>query len=71
MGYWVKARKDVEALLEEYHRARWRIKNPPKYYSVLCPCGLHQRQIHRTPSDPNYCKNALAWGQRQPCWEGT
>lgn len=69
MGYWVKARKDIQAVLETFHQANWRIDDPPKYYRVRCPCGMHQRWIHRTPSDPSYCKNAIRWLERQPCYE--
>jgi hypothetical protein len=69
MGYWIKARKDIEAVLEHFHQAGWRITDPPKYYTVKCPCGKHKRWIHRTPSDPNYPKNALAWLERQPCYK--
>lgn len=72
MGYWRRAgRKDIEALLGEYHAAGWSIQDPPKYYRVQCPCGSHQRWIHLTPSDPNYVKNALGWLYRQPCYEGS
>ena len=67
--YWKKhPRKDMEALLGEFHEADWRIYDPPTYYQVLCPCGLHKRWIHLTPSDPNYAKNALRWLYRQPCY---
>lgn len=68
MGYWTKARKDIEEVLELFHEAGWRIKNPPTYYCVLCPCGDHKRWIHRTPGQ-GYAKNALAWLKRQPCYQ--
>jgi hypothetical protein len=69
MGYWVKARKDVEEVLQRFHQAGWRIEDPPKYYSAFCPCGKHKRWIHRTPSDPNYARNAVKWLERQPCYQ--
>lgn len=69
MGYWTKANKDIEEVLEAFHQAGWRILNPPRYYTVRCPCGQHQRSIHRTPSDPNYGRNAVKWLERQPCYQ--
>lgn len=72
MGHWKKhGRKDLEAVLGEYHEAGWRIEDPPTYYRVLCPCGSHMRWIHLTPSDPKYAMNALKWLYRQPCYEGS
>jgi hypothetical protein len=69
MGYWRRhPNKDLEAVLEHFHQAGWRVIDQSRYYKVRCPCGLHQRSIHLTPSDPNYGKNALAWLQRQPCY---
>lgn len=69
LGYWRKHKyKDLERILEVFHRHGWRIDDPPTYYTLRCPCGNHQRWFHCTPSDPNYGKNALKWGMRQPCW---
>lgn len=71
MGYWKRhPSKDLEALLDEFHAAGWRIQDPPTYYKVLCPCGEHQRWIHLTPSNPNYGKDASRWLRRQQCGEG-
>lgn len=67
--YWKKhPRKDLESLLGEFHDAGWRIIDPPRYYTVRCPCGRHQRSIHLTPSDPKYAQNALRWLYRQQCY---
>jgi len=67
--YWKKpSRKEVADLLDEFHAAGWRILDPPKYYTVRCPCGGHQRQVHLTPSTSKYCKNVLKWLHRQPCY---
>lgn len=69
MGYWKRHQsKDIEKVLDEYHAAGWRIEDPPKYYTVKCPCGDHQRTVHLTPSGPNYAKNLRAWLHRQPCY---
>lgn len=69
MGRWRKhPRKEIEALLGEFHEAGWRIEDPPKYYRVFCPCGKHLRSIHLTPSDPRYVNHALRWLYRQPCY---
>jgi hypothetical protein len=67
--YWKKARKDVEDVLVKFDEAGWRIKDPPTYYQVLCPCGMHKRWIHLTPSDPKYLRNAIQWLKRQPCYQ--
>lgn len=67
--YWRKAsRKEIECLLGEFHDAGWTIIDPPKYYTVRCPCGQHQRWIHLTPSSAAYVKNALQWLYRQSCY---
>lgn len=70
MGYWQRHPKQtLQAVLGEFHEAGWTIQDPPKYYRVQCPCGLHQRSIHLTPSDPNYARNALRWLRRQTCYQ--
>lgn len=68
--YWTKhSKKDIEAVLGEFHEAGWTIVDPRrKYYRVLCPCGAHSRSIHISPSDPNYVRNALQWLYRQTCY---
>jgi hypothetical protein len=69
MGYWRRHQKpELEDVLERFHQAGWRIEDPPKYYTVKCPCGLHQRWIHLTPSNPRYGRQAINWLQRQPCY---
>ncbi|GAB3054345.1 hypothetical protein GCM10027079_21090 [Sediminivirga luteola] len=69
--YWAKhPKKELEALLGEFHEAGWRIENPKrKYYRVKCPCGEHKKSVHISPSDPNYVKNTLSWLYRQPCYQ--
>jgi hypothetical protein len=60
VGYWRRhPRKDLEDVLAEFDRRRWRILDPPKYYKVMCPCGQHYRWIHLTPSNPYYGQQAL------------
>lgn len=66
-GWKKAARKEIEELLRKYNAAGWTIEDPPKYYTVRCPCGRHQRWIHLTPSGGNYVRNALAWLYRQEC----
>lgn len=62
--------KETSQLLKWFEEHGWKVILPPpgKYAAVRCPCGLHQRRIHKTPSDPNYQKNARHWAQRQSCW---
>lgn len=65
MGYWKKhPRKEFEAVLDQFHELGWRIDDPPKYYRLRCPCGLHMRWFHLTPSNPNYGVEALQWAKR-------
>ena len=67
VGYWPKHQnKELEAVLDAFDRAGWRI-DKPNYYRVRCPCGTHIKWIALTPSSMNYAKNALAWLNRQPC----
>ena len=37
------------------------------YVKMHCPCGAHKMWLAKTPSDPNYYKNKVAWLRRQPC----
>ena len=37
------------------------------YEKWLCPCGAHKKWIHKTPSNPNYFKDAIAYMRRQSC----
>lgn len=68
LGYWKKAKKNIEPVLEEFDRMGWRIEDPPTYYTVKCPCpARHMRQIHLTPSDPRYPTNALSWLRSCSC----
>ena len=71
VGYWKKhQKKDMEAVLQEFHEAGWRIEDPPTYYQVKCPCaGKHKRSVHLTPSNPNYAKDTRRWLYRQPCYQ--
>jgi hypothetical protein len=34
------------------------------YSKFLCPCGQHFKWFHKTPSDPNYWKNVIAYLKR-------
>lgn len=68
MSYWRRhPKKDGQALLVWLHRVGWRIQDPPTYYTILCPCGDHLRQVHLTPSNPNYFRECRRWVMRQPC----
>jgi hypothetical protein len=61
--------KELEALLKYAEHHEWRADKPNAYFRLRCPCGMHQRRIHLTPSDPNYELNARKWLERQPCWK--
>jgi hypothetical protein len=69
LGYWKKhIKKDLELVLALLDRHGYKILNPPKYYTVRCPCGQHQRQVHLTPSNPNYGKEVIKWARKLNCW---
>ena len=69
MGYWPKhQKKNLEALLVEFHEAGWQIERTG-YYKVKCPCGSHKRTIHLSPSNPNYANEARYWLHRQKCYK--
>jgi hypothetical protein len=63
--------KECEDAIREAEERGWRVDDPPKgYYRLRCPCeDKHMKWVHRTPSDPNWCKNLLGWLQRQSCWD--
>jgi hypothetical protein len=65
VGYWKKHQKpEGEEALQQIAELGWRIEDPPKYYTVKCPCGDHQRQVHLTPSNPYYFRQAVRWAQK-------
>lgn len=68
--YWAKhPKKELEALLGEFHEAGWRIKDPPKYYTVYCPCPLrHKTYVHLTPSTRDYAKHKIQWLYHHTCY---
>ncbi|RFS86993.1 hypothetical protein D0T12_01675 [Actinomadura spongiicola] len=62
MANWKKhAKKEGEDALQQISAMGWRVEDPPTYYTVKCPCGVHQRQIHLSPSNPNYFRQAVRW----------
>ncbi|GAA0542993.1 hypothetical protein GCM10009546_01310 [Actinomadura livida] len=65
MANWKKhPKKEGEEALQRIAAMGWCVENPPTYYTVKCPCGLHQRQIHLTPSNPHYFRQAVSWCKR-------
>lgn len=69
MGYWQKhTDKDIERVLQQLHEHGYRIEDPPKYYTVKCPCGLHQRQVHCTPGRRYHGNHVLQWAKNLTCW---
>jgi len=68
LGYWKRHQKpDGQKALEEFDVMGWKIENPPKYYTVKCPCGSHARSIHLTPRNPRYFQESVRWAKRQRC----
>lgn len=71
MTYWRRHPKPLgQEALVKIDGLGWLVENPRKggtYYTVKCPCKMHQRRIHASPSDPNHYYNAVKWVQRQSC----
>lgn len=68
VGYWRKHPKpDGQKALEAFDTLGWRIEDPPKYYSVKCPCGDHMTHVHLSPSNPKHFQERLRYGKRQSC----
>lgn len=61
-------KKDLEAVCQTAEAAGWQIMRGTGYFKAYCPCGLHKRTLHLSPSDPNYARNVAHWFRRQPCW---
>jgi hypothetical protein len=61
--------KDLEAVLRSLERQGWRIERGQKYFKAYCPCGLHKKTVHLTPSGPRYLRNLVGWLRRETCWE--
>lgn len=40
------------------------------YLKLHCPCGKHKKWLKKTPSDPNFFKNAIKYMRRQDCSAG-
>lgn len=69
MGYWKRhPKKDLERVLELLHRHGYTIIDPPTYYTLRCPCGQHQRQLHLTPSSQYHGNHVVRWAMKLPCW---
>ncbi|GAA1782386.1 hypothetical protein GCM10009834_47600 [Streptomonospora arabica] len=70
--YWEKhPKKDGREVLHEFDRLGWRIEDPPKYFTVYCPCGDHMTHIHLTPSNPRHWEERLRWAKRRSCMRTT
>ncbi|CQD10571.1 hypothetical protein BN000_02181 [Mycobacterium europaeum] len=62
--------KDVNAVVEEITAHDWvEVTGRKGYRKFRCPCGSHQKTIHKSPSDPNYFRNLRGWFHRQSCWK--
>lgn len=52
--------KEGNALIDAAEALGWTlIRAPGRGYE--CPCGSHMTWVHRTPSNPNYWKERLAF----------
>jgi hypothetical protein len=62
--------KELEAILSEAEKKRWRVEKGKKYFKMKCPneCKCW-KTVKLTPSDPNYEKNLRGQLQRATCWD--
>ena len=59
-------RKDVYAVAA---RHGWTIDDKPNskgYFKMKCPCGKNLKWLHKTPSNPNYYRETIAFIKRTP-----
>lgn len=67
-------REDVYAAADELG---WTIDDKPGgngYFKMRCPCGKHLKWLHKTPSNPNYYRETIAYMRRltvQECQKKT
>jgi hypothetical protein len=61
--------KDLESLIQRAEKQGWTVVRQKNYYRMRCPCGLHSKSVHKSPSDPRYTLNLRKWFERQSCWE--
>lgn len=61
--------KEIEKLLRSLESQGWRVEKGRKYFKAYCPCGLHKRTVHLTPSTASYLRNLVGWLGRETCWE--
>ena len=62
--------KDLERLLREAERKRWRVeKRPNRYFKMKCPCdALHIKTVKLSPSNPYYEQQLRNQLRRTTCW---
>jgi len=41
-----------------------------KYFKGRCPCGVHTKMVHLTPSSPTYLRNLRRFIKRLDCSKG-
>lgn len=61
--------KELEALLQEGEDLGWTVTKGRRYFKMKCPCGVHMKTVHLSPSDPNYERNLRGWLTRTGCWK--
>lgn len=60
------SREDALSVAEELG---WTIVevNRKGYTKLHCPCGAHKKWLHKTPSNPNHFKEAIAYMRGRAC----
>lgn len=61
--------KEIEALLRSLEAQGWRVTKGKGYFKAYCPCGLHLRTVHLTPSSAGYLAGLVRRLKRDTCWE--
>jgi len=60
--------KELEEVLDQAEDQGWTVDKGKKYFMMKCPCGLHMKTVHLTPSGNNYKRNLLGQLRRATCW---
>jgi hypothetical protein len=62
--------KELEALLAEAEKKKWRVVRGKGYFKLYCSCpDRHWKTVHLTPSSANYERNCRAQLSRATCWD--
>ena len=62
-------RREGEAILRSLERQGWSLTGGGRsHFQAKCPCGLHRKTVHTTPSNPNYYRKLRTRLNHYTCW---